>query len=270
MKRAFVVIALFASPLFALEGKWTPQQVLQLDAAWLKKQGLELPPSRLWDPKRGTGLLAATINVGGCSGGFISPEGLFITNHHCLFSILQEHATPQNDVITNGYVAASRAAELKGSTTKVTVPRRFTDVTKEVLAAVPANANDAERNRAIEKKQNALIAECEKQPSTRCRVASFDGGLQYVLVDALELSDIRVVYAPPRAVGEYGGEEDNWMWPRHGGDFAIGRAYANGVPFKSVHYFPISTSGVKPNDFVMVLGYPGVTYRSLTADEMAK
>ena len=270
MKRAFVAIALFASPLFALEGKWTPQQVLQLDAAWLKKQGLELPPSRLWDPKRGTGLLAATINVGGCSGGFISPEGLFITNHHCLFSILQEHATPQNDVITNGYVAASRAAELKGSTTKVTVPRRFTDVTKEVLAAVPANANDAERNRAIEKKQNALIAECETRPSTRCRVASFDGGLQYVLVDALELSDIRLVYAPPRAVGEYGGEEDNWMWPRHDGDFAIGRAYANGVPFKSVHYFPISTSGVKPNDFVMVLGYPGVTYRSLTADEMAK
>src|SRR5205823_984902 len=91
MKRAFVVIALFASPLFALEGKWTPQQVLQLDAAWLKKEGLELPPARLWDPKRGTGLLAATINVGGCSGGFISPEGLFITNHHCLFSILQEH-----------------------------------------------------------------------------------------------------------------------------------------------------------------------------------
>jgi hypothetical protein len=270
MKRAFVVIALFASPLFALEGKWTPQQVLQLDAAWLKKEGLELPPSRLWDPKRGTGLLAATINVGGCSGGFISPEGLFITNHHCLFSILQEHATPQNDVITNGYVAASRAAELKSATVKVTVPRRFTDVTKEVLAAVPANANDSERNRAIEKKQNALIAECEKQPSTRCAVKSFDNGLQYVLVDALELSDIRLVYAPPRAVGEYGGEEDNWMWPRHAGDFAIGRAYANGAPFKSEHYFPISTSGVKPGDFVMVLGYPGLTYRSLTADEMAK
>jgi hypothetical protein len=270
MKRAFVVIALFASPLFALEGKWTPRQVLQLDAAWLKKQGLELPPSRLWDPKRGTGLLAATINVGGCSGGFISPEGLFITNHHCLFSILQEHATPRNDVITNGYVAASRAAELKSSTVKVTVPRRFTDVTKEVLAAVPASANDAERNRAIEKKQNALIADCEKQPSTRCSVKSFDNGLQYVLVDALELSDIRLVYAPPRAVGEYGGEEDNWMWPRHAGDFAIGRAYANGAPFKSEHFFPISTSGVKPGDFVMVLGYPGLTYRSLTADEMAK
>jgi Peptidase S46 len=270
MKRALVLILFVALPAFALEGKWTPQQVLQLDAAWLKKQGLELPPSRLWDPKRGTGLLAATINVGGCSGGFISPEGLFITNHHCLFSILQEHATPQNDVITNGFVAGSRAAELKGSAVKVTVPRRFVDVTKDVLGAVPENGSDTERARAIEKKSNALIAECEKQPSARCAVKLFDGGLQYILVDALELSDIRLVYAPPRAVGEFGGEEDNWMWPRHAGDFAIGRAYADGAPFKSEHYFPISTAGIKPGDFVMVLGYPGVTYRSLTADEMLK
>src|SRR5436305_2036798 len=271
MKRALAILVLFtAQSAFTLEGKWTPQQVLQLDAAWLKKQGLELPPSRLWDPKRGTGLLAATVNVGGCSGGFISAEGLFITNHHCLFSILQEHATPQNDVITNGYVAASRATELKGSTVKLTVPRRFVDVTKEVLAAVPANATDAERGRAIEKKSNALIAECERQPSARCSVKSFDLGLQYILVDALELSDVRLVYAPPRAVGEFGGEEDNWMWPRHDGDFAIGRAYANGAPFKSEHYFPISTAGIKPGDFVMVLGYPGLTYRSLTANEMLR
>ncbi|HEV2721485.1 MAG TPA: S46 family peptidase, partial [Thermoanaerobaculia bacterium] len=270
MRHAFLAIALLASPALALEGKWTPRQVLQLDAAWLKKQGLELPPSRLWDPKRGTGLLAAAISTGGCSGGFISPDGLFITNHHCLFSILQEHATPQNDIITNGYVAASRAAELKGSTSKITVPRRFVDVTKDVLAAVPPGADDAERHRAMEKKQNAIVAECEKQPSARCTVKSFDNGLQYVLVDTLEISDVRLVYAPPRAVGEYGGEEDNWMWPRHAGDFAIGRAYVNGAPFRSEHYFPISTAGVKPGDFVMVLGYPGITYRSLTADEMAK
>ena len=270
MRHALFAIALLASPVLALEGKWTPQQVLQLDAAWLKKQGLELPPSRLWDPTRGTGLLAAAINVSGCSGGFISPDGLFITNHHCLFSILQEHATTQNDIITNGYVAASVGAELKGSTVKVAVPRRFTDVTKEVLAAVPPGADDAERHRAMEKKQNEIVAACEKQPSARCTVKSFDNGLQYVLVDTLELSDIRLVYAPPRAVGEFGGEEDNWMWPRHAGDFAIGRAYANGAPFKSEHYFPISTAGIKPGDFVMVLGYPGLTYRSLTADEMAK
>jgi hypothetical protein len=259
-----------AAGALALEGKWTPQQVLQLDPQWLKKQGLELPPSRLWDPKRGTGLLAATISTGGCSGGFISPDGLFITNHHCLFSVLQEHATPENDLITNGFLAHTRADELRSGTTRITIPRRFTDVTKEVQAAVPNDASDADRNRAIERKMNELVTTCEKQPSARCRVASFDGGYQYVLVDALEVGDVRLVYAPARAIGEYGGETDNWMWPRHTGDFAIGRVYLDGKPYRNEFWFPISTKGVAPNDFVMVLGYPGVTYRSLTAAEMTE
>ncbi|MCU1347053.1 MAG: hypothetical protein JWO56_83, partial [Acidobacteria bacterium] len=259
-----------ATGALALEGKWTPQQVLQLDPSWLKQQGLELPPSRLWDPRRGTGLLAATISTGGCSVGFISPDGLFITNHHCLFSVLQEHATPQNDIITNGFLAASRADELKGGTLRITIPRRFTDVTKDVLAAVAKDASDADRNRAIERKMNALVTECEKQPSTRCKVASFDGGYQYVLVDSLEVGDVRLVYAPARAVGEYGGEIDNWMWPRHTGDFAIGRAYVNGAPYRNEFWFPISTKGVSAGSFAMVLGYPGVTYRSLTAAEMTE
>ena len=259
-----------ATSAFALEGKWTPQQVLQLDPQWLKQQGLELPPNRLWDPKRGTGLLAATISTGGCSGGFISPEGLFITNHHCLFSVLQEHATPQNDIITNGFLARTRSEELRGGTMRITIPRRFTDVTKEIRAAVPKEATDAERNRAIERKTNELVTACEKQPSARCKVAVFDGGYQYVLVDALEVGDVRLVYAPARAVGEYGGETDNWMWPRHTGDFAIGRVYLDGKPYKNEFWFPISTKGVAPDDFVMVLGYPGITWRSLTAAEMTE
>ncbi|HXG59232.1 MAG TPA: S46 family peptidase [Thermoanaerobaculia bacterium] len=270
MKRPLALLAaiLLASTLHAVEGKWTPQQVLQLDRAWLKKLGLELPPERLWDPKRGTGLLAGTVNVGGCSGGFISPEGLFITNHHCLFGLLQEHSTPQNDIITNGYVASSRAGELRGKSLRLTIPRTFTDVTQQVLAAVPAGADDAQRQRAIEKKGNELVEACEKRPATRCRVAAFDGGVQYVLVDAQEISDVRLVYAPPRAVGEYGGEIDNWMWPRHTGDFAIGRAYVDDAPLKTEFHFPLSTRGIKPGEFVMVLGYPGTTYRSLIAPEM--
>jgi len=259
-----------AGSALALEGKWTPQQVLQLDPQWLKKQGLEVSPARLWNPERGTGLLAATISTGGCSGGFVSPDGLFITNHHCLFSVLQEHATPQNDIITNGFLAKSRDQELTGGTLRITIPRRFTDVTNEVRATVPKDSGDAGRNRAIERKMNALVAECEKQPSTRCKVASFDGGYQYVLVDSLEVSDVRLVYAPARAVGEYGGEIDNWMWPRHTGDFAIGRAYVNGAPYRNEFWFPISTKGVSPGSFVMVLGYPGITYRSMTAAEMTE
>ncbi len=274
MKRAVAgwsfLFAVAAVTAFGLEGKWTPQQVLQLDPAWLQKQGLAIPPSRLWNPARGTGLLAGTVNIGGCSGGFISPDALIITNHHCLFSILQEHATPENDIITNGYVARSRDAELRGKTLRMTVPRRFTDVTKTVLAAIPHGASDAERAKAIERKETELVAECEKQPNTRCRVAAFDGGVQYILTDSLSITDVRLVYAPPRSIGEYGGEVDNWTWPRHTGDFSIARAYIDGKPYRPEFYFPISTAGIKPGDFVMVLGYPGTTYRSLTADEMTE
>jgi len=263
-----VFTLLFASTLLASEGKWTPQQVLELDPQWLKAQGLELPPERMWDPKRGTGLLAAAISTGGCSGGWISAEGLFVTNHHCLFGVLQEHATPEDDIITNGFLARSRDAELRSRTVRITIPRRFTDVTAEVLAAVPKSAGDAQRFRAIERKSNEIVAACEKQPGSRCRVAGHDGGLQYVLQEMTELADVRLVYAPPRAVGEFGGEIDNWMWPRHTGDFAIGRAYVDGKPFRPEFFFPLASKGVEPNDFVMILGYPGITYRALTAPEM--
>ncbi|HEY3440584.1 MAG TPA: S46 family peptidase [Paludibaculum sp.] len=251
------------------EGKWTPQQVLELDPAWLKREGLALPVSRLWDPRRGTGLLAAAVNIGGCSAGFVSASGLILTNHHCLFGVLQEHSRPHRDLITNGFLARTREEELPSKTTRVTVPRKFTDVTKQVEAAAPAGGDDLARNQAMDAKQKALVAECEKTASARCRVAAFDGGLQYVLIENFELSDIRLVYAPPRAIGEFGGEIDNWMWPRHTGDFAMARAYKDGKPYVPEFYFPIARDGVKTGDFVMVLGYPGRTVRALTADEMA-
>ncbi len=250
------------------EGKWTPQQLLQFDAAWLKKQGLELPVSRLWDPARGTGLLAATISTGGCSAGFVTSTGLFLTNHHCLFGIVQEHSGPNRDLITHGFLAATPDDELRGKTTRITVPQRFTDVTRDVLSAIPAKADDLARTKAVEAKQKSLIAVCEKTAGMHCSVATFDGGLQYVLITTIELTDIRLVYAPPRAIGEFGGETDNFRWPRHTGDFAIGRAYKDGKPYQPEFFFPIARTGVKPGDFVMVLGYPGRTIRSLTASEM--
>ncbi|GMT96467.1 S46 family peptidase [Corallococcus caeni] len=281
MKKTLLLLSLVAAPVFAGEGKWTPQQVLELSPAWLKAQGLQLPPNKLWDPKRGTGLLAGTVNTGGCSGSFISASGLIITNHHCAFSIIQEHSSPQKDLITDGFLAKSQSEELPGKGSRVQVPRGFKDVTAEVNAAVPQGADDLARYKAIDRKQKELVAECEKRPATRCQVATFDGGVNYTLVDAVELQDVRLVYAPPRAVGEYGGEEDNWMWPRHTGDFAIIRAYTapdgtsaafsdKNVPYKAEFFFPLSTEGVKPGDFVMVLGYPGTTFRTLLADEMAE
>ncbi len=174
--------AICCAGLSAEEGKWTPRQVLELDPAWLRQQGLQLPAARLWDPQRGTGLLAAAVSLGGCSAGFVSASGLILTNHHCLFGVLQEHSRPQRDLITNGFLARTPAEELPGKTTRVTVPRKFTDVTKQVEAAVQPGGGDLARNAAIDAKQKTLVAECEKTAGARCRVAVFEGGLEYVLI----------------------------------------------------------------------------------------
>lgn len=263
-----ILLAAFHATLHAEEGKWTPQQVLQLDPAWLKQQGLQLPVSRLWDPQRGTGLLAAAVAVPGCSAAFVSATGLVLTNHHCLFSLIQEHSRSDRDLITNGFLARTREEELPGKTMRVTVPRRFTDVTKDIEFAAAALNDDSARSKAIEAKQKELVALCERTPGARCNVAIFDGGLQYTLIETFELTDIRLVYAPPRAIGEFGGEIDNFRWPRHVGDFSLARAYKDGRPYTPEFFFPIAKKDVEPNDFVMLMGYPGRTFRSLTAEEM--
>jgi hypothetical protein len=182
--------------------------------------------------------------------------------------MVQEHSTPDRDLITNGFLARTQSEELPSKTMRVTVPRRFTDVTRDIESSVPSNTDDAGRTKAIEAKEKSLIAACEKTPGSGCSVAAFDGGLSYALVETFELTDIRLVYAPPRAIGEFGGEPDNFRWPRHTGDFAIARAYKDGKPYQPEFFFPLSASGVKPGDFVMVLGYAGRTFRSMTAGEM--
>lgn len=263
---------------YALDGKWTPEQVLQIDAKWLREQGLEIPPGSLWSAAAG-GLLEAAVGIEGCSSGFVSSDGLLITNHHCVFPILQQHSTPERDLITHGFLAGSKAEELSGGGVRAAIPHRETDVTAAVLAGVPAGADDLARFQAVERKGKELVAECERQPSRRCRFAAFDGGVSYRLIETIEYPDVRLVYAPPRAVGEYGGEVDNWSWPRHTGDFALLRVWAaaDGSPapkgagtqsYKPRHWYPIAHEGVKPGDFVMLAGYPGVTYRSLIAAEM--
>jgi hypothetical protein len=285
LRPTFIIVVLApallaASSALAMEGKWLPEQVPLLDQSMLQKEGLKLPAQRLWDPKRGTGLLAGAINLNGCSGAFISNTGLVLTNHHCVFSLVAEHTTPTRNLLEDGFLAKSPAEELPGKAMRLRVPRSFNDVTAEVLAAVPAGADDLTRFGAVDKKGKELVAVCEQQPNTRCELASHWGGVKYVLMEQTEFTDVRLVYAPPRAVGEYGGEIDNWMWPRHSGDFAIVRAYAgpdgapaahaaNNAALRPEFFFPISTQGVQPGDFVMVLGYPGYTVREQLREEMA-
>lgn len=275
---ALTLALLIAGKASAVEGKWTPGQVLQLEPQWLRELGLEIPPEKLWG-RDGAGLLEAAVQLSGCSAGFVSPEGLLVTNHHCAFAVLQQHSTPERDLITNGFLARTRADELPGGNLRATIPHRTSDVTAQIEASVPAGADDLARFRAIERKSKELVAACEAQPDRRCRLGAFDGGSYYTLFESLELPDVRLVYAPPRAVGEYGGEVDNWSWPRHTGDFALLRVYAGpagepaphsaaNVPHRPRHWFPVAREAVQPGDFVMLAGYPGQTFRALTEPEM--
>jgi len=273
MKRIAVatLVALVSCALLAGagEGKWTPQQILELGPLWIQEQGLQVPLERLWDAEAGGGLLANAIDIPGCSASFVSPEGLLITNHHCIVDVLQEHSTPEADLLRDGYLARTRADELKATAYPIRVPAAFRDVTEEVWAAVPADAGDLERFRAVEAKGKELVAACEERPSRHCTFATFDDGLFFTLTEFRELQDARLVYAPPEAVGNYGGEIDNWMWPRHSGDFALLRVYDDsGQPYRPEYWFPVSPDGVREGDTVALLGYPGRTYRALIAEEM--
>ncbi|MBS1152761.1 MAG: hypothetical protein H6Q89_4459 [Myxococcaceae bacterium] len=275
MRQLIIFACLLGTTALAGEGKWTPQQVLELGPGWVKQQGFTLPLATLWDKKKGTGLLSNAVQLPGCSGSFVSADGLLITNHHCVVSILQEHSTPAANLFEDGYLAKSRADEKASKAFRIQVPRAFRDVTAQVRPQLDAAKSDLERFLAMETAQKTLVAQCEKEApgpgatATRCTFAAFDGGVSFALTVFDELSDVRLVWAPPRGVGEYGGEIDNWTWPRHTGDFSLVRAYTSkGEPYHPQHFFPLSAAGVKPGDAVAVLGYPGVSYRGLLAREM--
>ena len=259
-------------------GMWVPSQLAEHDAT-LKSAGLELDPKALTDPMQPP--LASVVSLGGCSASFVSPDGLIVTNHHCVTGILQFNATPKQNIVNDGYLAKTRADEKwAGPTNRIFVTRSFKDVTKDVRDGLDKLPNDRARNDQIEAREKALVGACEKdRPEVRCSLKAYFGGAQYLLVEQLEIRDVRLVYAPPEGVGNYGGEVDNWRWPRHGGDFAFLRAYVgkdqkpadhaeSNVPYKPAHHLRLAQKPLAPNDFVMVAGYPGTTNRLRTSFEI--
>lgn len=278
---ARIALAMFVSsaPALADEGQWTPDQIAELDHGRLSALGLRLPASALWNEEGG--LLRAAVNLSGCSAGFVSKEGLIATNHHCAYRAIQSQSTPEQNYLADGFVAKKRDKELQAKGYTVRVLSNVRDVTERVKKAGEGAADDRARFLALEKAQKEIVAECEKKASARCDVASFYLGKQYKLFETVELKDIRLVYAPPAAIGEYGGEIDNWMWPRHTGDFALLRAYvgkdgkpaeysADNVPYQPKHFFEVSAEGIRPGELVMVTGYPGRTNRYLPAAEVKR
>jgi hypothetical protein len=259
------------------EGMWLPDQLPKI-ADRLEAAGLDTPPQRFADLTGDP--MGAIVSLGGCSASFVSPEGLVATNHHCAYGSIQFNSTEEVNLLENGFLAKTRSDELPAAPgARIYVTLAVEDVTERILASIPAEADGATRYAAIETAEKKLIASCEERPGHRCRVASFHGGAQYRLYDQLEIRDVRLVYAPPSSIGKYGGDIDNWMWPRHTGDFAFYRAWVGpdgqpadrtpeNVPFRPDHWLQIGTDGVEHGDFVMVVGFPGRTNRYRLASEV--
>jgi hypothetical protein len=259
------------------EGMWMPSQLPSI-AKNLKAAGYRGDAADLADLTKAP--LNAVVRVGGGTGSFVSPDGLLVTNHHVAFGVIQYNSKPDRDLITNGYVAPDRAGELPANPdyrARVTVG--FDKVTDRILAGAKGKTGRAYYD-AIDAASKALVAECEKEAGTKCSVATMFYGRDFYLVKQLELRDIRLVYAPPRAIGNYGDETDNFMWPRHAGDFTILRAYVgpdgkpadyspDNKPYHPPSHLQIASEGVAEGDFVMLAGYPGITYRHRTAAEFA-
>ena len=263
--------------ILAEEGMWRPGQLPAL-ADQLRALDSEVDAAALSDL---TGHpMNAVIWLGGCTASFVSSQGLVITNHHCAYGSIQHNSSEERNLLEDGFLAAGRARELPAAPgSRVLVTVAVEDVTRSVLAAVPDGAGPRERYQAIEDRQKALVAECERDPGHRCRVAAYSGGLEYELIKQLEIRDVRLVYAPALAIGKYGGDIDNWMWPRHTGDYAFYRAYVGpdgkpadhaevNVPYRPRHHLKVSTRGVDTGDLVLVAGYPGSTDRYRLASEV--
>ena len=273
-----VLAAMAAVPAaLAGEGMWVPQQLPQI-AGPLAKAGLKLAPEQLADLTGDP--MGAVVALGGCTASFVSPNGLVATNHHCAYGAIQLNSTPENNLIRNGFNAPTTADELSaGPNARVFVLDSITDVTGQARAAIAAAGDDAlGRTRALEALEKQLIAACEADAGFRCRLYSFSGGNSYRLFRNMEIRDVRLAYAPPGSVGKFGGDVDNWMWPRHTGDFAFYRAYVgkdgkpaayspDNVPFKPRHWLKFADQPLGEGDFVMVAGYPGSTNRYALAAE---
>jgi hypothetical protein len=266
-----LLLPIFLSPsLRADEGMWIPLLIEKYNIKLMQEKGFKLSAEDIYSVNKACMKDAVLIFGGGCTGEIISGEGLLITNHHCGYGQIQEHSSLEHDYLRNGFWAMSHQEELTNPGLTVTILKSMEDVTDKVLAGVTDGMAQADRDKLV----GNNIAEIQKKAvegtGYRASVRPFYMGNQYFLFVNETFRDVRLVGAPPSAIGKFGGETDNWIWPRHTGDFSLFRIYANkenkpadysseNVPYKPAYFFPISLKGVKEGDFTMVFGYPGST-----------
>jgi len=270
-------LALLASAAHADEGQWQPHQLPQLKAE-LKRIGIAIPAEQLADLSKHP--MSAMVWLGNCSASFVSDAGLVVTNHHCGYSAIQRNSTPEHNYIADGFLAKTRAEELPGGpNTLIYVTDKVEDVTARVLKQVTPSMSGKQRHEAVENAIKQLVAECETGKFYRCSVPSFHRGLEYYRIRQMMIRDVRLVYAPANMIGDFGGDVDNYEWPRHVGDYSFLRAYVgkdgrpadpspDNVPYHSKDFLVVSAAGLKNGDPVLLAGYPGRTSRYKLASEV--
>lgn len=254
------------------EGQWQPHQLPQLKSE-LKRIGITIPVEKLADlSKHPMSAMVMTASPG-CSASFVSPDGLIVTNHHCGYAAIQRNSTPEHNYIANGYLAKDRASELPGGPSlRMYVTEKVENVTDRVLKGLALTMSGRERYDEVQGRIKALIAECETDKAYRCSVPAFHRGLEFYRIRQLMIRDVRLVYAPSDKIGNYGGDVDNYEFPRHTGDFSFLRGYVgkdgrpadaspDNVPYKSKDFLVVSAEGLKNGDPILLAGYPGVTSR---------
>lgn len=271
-------ILIVACSLFTLtgqadEGMWMLGNLNKQTRKTMKELGLQMPADKLYNPKKPS-LKDAVVSFGGfCSGVVVSEDGLVFTNHHCGFSSVQQHSSVEHDYLKDGFVARSRAEELPNPELYVRFLLRTEDVTKRVLGAVKPSMNEMERSSAVDSMMMVIGGEVSLKDSTLLGVVdAYYGGNEFWLSVYRDFNDVRLVFAPPSSVGKFGWDTDNWVWPRHTGDFCVFRIYADhknrpadyspdNVPYHPEYVAPISLDGYKEGSFCMTIGYPGSTER---------
>ncbi len=272
---------LFPFKVKADEGMWFLMFIERLNHRDMQKQGLQLTSEEIYSINNNSLKDAIVQFGGGCTAEMVSGQGLVLTNHHCGYGAIAELSAPEHDYLKDGFWAKDKAAELKPKSLKVRFFVRMDDVSKRILGVVNDKMSELDREKAI----NQEIAKIEKENSENGKyvvsVRSFFQGNEYYYFVYQDYEDVRLVGTPPSSIGKYGGDTDNWEWPRHTGDFSMFRVYGDkdgnpaaystsNVPLQPKHHLPVSLKGYKPNDFAMILGYPGRTNRWMPAQGVAQ
>ncbi len=267
----FISLSLQAIPL-PDEGMWIPMLIEKYNIRLMQEKGFRLSADDIYSVNKACMKDAVLLFGGGCTGAMISADGLLITNHHCGYGQIQRLSTVENDYLANGYWAMSRKEEIPCPGLFVTFLKRMEDVTEKMLRGTSDNMDEKSREKVLDSNSEEIRRDAVAGTHYTASIRPFYMGNQYFLLVYETFNDIRFVGAPPSSIGKFGGETDNWVWPRHTGDFSLFRVYAgnenkpagyseNNAPYRPLYHFPVSIGGVKEGDFTMVFGYPGTTYQ---------